>query len=137
MNIKNKIHKAETKAKHQGEINKIQSEYQTLLDRKLFELQSEASSHIAKNRTVDMELKTHLETKIAQLESDYILKSTHEALLVQESTRLKQAHQRELHELLERQEKEMEERSRDLAERRNYEMDHKQEGLKSELLIVF
>ncbi len=80
-----------------------------------------------------MELKSHLETKIAQLESDYILKSTHEALLVQEATRLKQAHQRELHEILERQEKEMEERSRDIVERRNFELDHRQEALKSTL----
>lgn len=70
------------------------------------ELHTEASSQIIKSKNADLELKAQLESKVSQIEKDYISITKHENVLTTELLDLKATHAREMRNLEERLERE-------------------------------
>jgi hypothetical protein len=103
------------------QINQLQAEYQSLLDKRLTEIQNEANSQISKTKTIDMEIKAQLESRIAQIEKDYILKTKHENILTTEILDLKTRHAQEMKDLEDRYEKDYSQKLKDITEKNKLE----------------
>lgn len=93
----------------------MQSEYQSLIDRKLTELQNEASIQISKSKNADADMKAQLEGRVAQLEKDYISRTKHENILTNEILNLRANHTREMRELEEKLQTEYNQRIKELV----------------------
>jgi hypothetical protein len=109
------------KAKHQMQINQLQTEYQLLLDRRLNEIQNEAQSQIHKSKSIDMEIKAQLESRITQIEKDYILKTKHDNILTTEILDLKTRHAQEMKEFEDRNEREYSLKLKEITDKNKFE----------------
>lgn len=102
-----------------------------MLDQKFADLQSEASIQINQSRTFDLELKTVLENKIAQMEKDYISLSKHENILSTKIMEVKLIHTKEKKEIEEKYEKEIHSRVKQLVEKSTRELEAALASMKS------
>lgn len=109
--------------KHQLQITQLQNEYQTLLNKRVSELQNEAQFLNFGPRPIDIEAKNQLENRINQIEKDYILKMKHENILNTELLDLKNKHAQELKELEEKYERDFGERVQGVAEKNRFEFE--------------
>ena len=108
----------------------MQTEYQSVLDRKLSELHNEASTQISKSKNADIETKAQLESRVAHIEKDYISKTKHENILTNEILDLRANHAREMRELEERIESEYSQRTRELVAKAKAEFDNDLQEIK-------
>ncbi len=106
-----------------------------MLDKKLTELHTEASSQIIKTKNADLESKAFLESKVAQIEKDYISKIKHENILTGQLLDLKSSHSREIRELEERLETNYNLRVKDIVNRVKNECKNELQELKGIYII--
>lgn len=85
--------------KHQGQISDLQRHYQELLEEKIKDFQLEHSTHFSRQRALDYELKKIMDEKLSQMEKDYILISKHEAILNEETSKLRIKHLQEIRDI--------------------------------------
>jgi chromosome segregation ATPase len=112
---------SEVQIKHQSQISELQRHYQDLLEAKIKEFQSEHTSHFSKQRALDYELKKIMDEKIAQVEKDYILISKHEAILNEETSKLRIKHLQEIREIEENWNKDLLSKMRELKDNNSTE----------------
>jgi len=123
--------------KHQLQITQLQTEYQTLLNKKVAELQNETHFSNYGPRPIDIEAKNQLENRLNQIEKDYILKTKHENILNTELLDLKTKHAQELKELEEKYGRDLGERVQGVAEKNRFEFESTIVELKGELFFLF
>lgn len=80
-------------------------------------MQHDAGFQLNPPRSIDAEVRSQLENRIAQIEKDYILKTKHENILSTEIMELKAKHAQEISSLEERHERDLSERVREVKEK--------------------
>lgn len=113
------------------QMSQLQSDYQSLLDKKLSELQNETSAQMNKSRTVELEVRAQLESRLTQMEQDYISKSKHENILTAEIMELKVKHAQDIKDLEEKYEQEIYIRTKELADKKRVEYEALLSSVKS------
>lgn len=113
------------------QLSQLQSDYQSLLDKKLNELQNETSAQMNKSRTVELEVRAQLESRLTQMEQDYISKSKHENILTTEIMELKVKHAQDIKDLEEKYEQEIYIRTKELADKKRVEYETLLSSVKS------
>lgn len=113
------------------QLSQLQSDYQSLLDKKLSELQNETSAQMNKSRTVELEVRAQLESRLTQMEQDYISKSKHENILTAEIMELKVKHAQDIKDLEEKYEQEIYIRTKELADKKRVEYEALLSSVKS------
>lgn len=121
------------KAKHQLQINQLQGDYQSLLDRRGSDSQSETTANVLNKsaRSFDVDLRTTLENRISQMEKEYISKTKHENILAEKLMELKATHSQSIRELEEKYEQEIQTRVKQIADQGKIEHEAALNSLKS------
>ena len=98
---------AELQSKHGLQMTQVQAEFQQLLDNKLYEIQSDAQSQINKTKMDHGEMKSILDSKMAQIEKNYILANRHEEIVDEERKKMKDKFIHQMEELRDEYEKQI------------------------------
>ncbi len=122
--------------KHQDEINNLQFEFQTLLQKKLREAREESEKEIKRIKLLEREVREQSENQNLRLDKDYILKSNHEGILASEILNLRTKHINELKDIDERYEREYSNKLKEAIRIHKQEYENTIASLKSKKLII-
>ena len=86
---------------------------------------------MSRARAIDLEIRTQLESKVTQMERDFIPKSKHESILTNELMELRTKHAQAMKELEEKYEQEIQSRNKETVEKKKVEYEALLSTLKS------
>src|SRR3712207_4161971 len=97
-------------------MSQLETQYQSLLENKLIDAYNNTKGSASKGKGLDKETRLQLESRLAEIERDYMLKTKHENILEMEVWNLKAAHEKEIQSLRDNFEQEIAERVKETHE---------------------
>ncbi|KAL4441601.1 hypothetical protein ABPG74_021533 [Tetrahymena malaccensis] len=119
----------QSKTKYEMQAQKIKQEYQQLLDKKMQEL-DESTNQLNFSKGFN----SQIQTKIQQIEKDYILKDQHEKILEEQIAKLEAKHQELINQISEIHQNNIQAKIKEISDRKSREYETLSQGLQNNCL---